>query len=564
MTFSTDEIDAWFATQKEFLLGRLPDDHILFHSYEGMAWRGRTMGASLIILIDRDFPYSKPQAFIENFDRTQPQPHAEPIIELHGMARLCLRTPAIPNNPLAAVQSAFMDARELLKANDAGLEDHDFEDDFGAYWRHYLPTNHGEAKLHGLYELPAGFGRFYFIKGTYYCFPDKASLLRWIKHLTGAYVRDLLRFPVIELTRFPRPERYPSDVASMLTFLERYTIDGIAITGSLLRQCPSRIPITLAGTKPDGSRVAIGVELVRRRDLKGRPLEKARVQSKFADKDVISLYDVAPLNTSHLDSALSRLPDSALASVQRKVVIIGCGALGSGVAIMLAKAGVSQLILVDQDLVGWENIRRHELGAEWIGVAKTEALKSRIEKSIPDIEKVDSYESSIQALIRTNPDLFDSVDLVISATGDWAADVFISDVVSQRNAPLPLLYAWMEAYALAGHAVFLSGNKGHFIDGFDEVGNFKGKASIAGLKLPAACGNSTSPFGAIELAQIQAVTCRLALEVLSGRHEDDIWRTWTAEDSVVKHAEGEWSSFWLEKRGQPPTLGGVSEGVWEF
>lgn len=564
MTFSTDEIDAWFATQEEFFLGRLHDDHILFSSYDGIAWRGRTMGASLIILIDIDFPYSKPQAFIENYDSTQPQPHAEPILELRGMARLCLRTQAIPNNPLAAVQSAFMDARELLKANDAGSEDHDFEDDFGAYWRHYLPVNYGEAKLHGLHELHTGFGCFYYIKGTYYCFPNKASLRRWLKHLKGIYVRDLLRFPVVELTRFPRPERYPSDVASMLTFLKRYTIDGIAITGLLLRQCPSRIPIILAGTKPDGSRVAVGVELVRQLDFKRRPLEKRRVQAKLADIDVISLYDVAPLNTSHLDSALSRLPGSALVSVQRKVVIIGCGALGSGIAIMLAKAGVSHLILVDQDLVGWENIRRHELGAEWIRVAKTEALKSRIEKSIPDIEKVVSHVSSIQVLLRSNPDLLDSVDLVISATGDWAADVFISDVVSQRMSPLPLLYTWMEAYALAGHSVFLSGNNGHFIDGYDEVGNFKGKASIAGLKLPAECGNSTSPFGAIELAQSQAVTCRLALEVLSGRHESDIWRTWTAEDSVVRYAEGGWTSFWLAKRGQPPTLGGVSEGIWEF
>lgn len=560
----TTEIDAWFATQQEFFLGRLPDDHPLVRAYDGIAWRGKTMGEFLIIMVDRDFPYSKPLAFIENYDRKRPQPHVEPIPEIGGMARLCLQTPVIPNNPIAAVESAFVDARQLLKANDAGEEDHDFDIDFGAYWRHYLPAKSREAKLHGMSDIDAGIGFFCYRNGSYYCFPNKVSIRRWHTHLTGKYVRDPLRFPVIELTRFPRPNRYPGDVASLLTLLKRYTVDGLEITGSLLRAGPSRVPIILTGTKPDGTRVAVGVELVRRRDLKGRPLEKAHIQAKLADNDVLSLYDVVPLNTRHLDSSLSRLPDPASASVQRKVMIVGCGALGSGIAVMLAKAGVSRLILVDQDVLGWENIRRHELGAEWVGVAKSRALKSRIEKSIPDIEQVDFHTSGIQALLQSKPDLLDGVDLVISATGDWGADVFISDVAAQLKTPLPVLYTWMEAYALAAHFAVIDGSKGRFTDGFDDVGNFKGKASVAGLKLPTECGNITSPFGAIELAQSQAVASRLALEALAGRHQSDIWRTWIAEDSVVRYAEGAWTEYWLEQRGQPPTLGGIFEGSWEF
>jgi hypothetical protein len=128
------------------------------------------MGEFLIILVDRDFPYSKPLAFIENYDPKRPQPHVEPMPALGSMARLCLQTPAIPNNPMAAIESAFVDARELLKANDAGAEDHDFEDDFGAYWRHYLPAGFRESKLHGLSDIPAGFG--FFCSRTRYLFDD--------------------------------------------------------------------------------------------------------------------------------------------------------------------------------------------------------------------------------------------------------------------------------------------------------------------------------------------------------------------------------------------------------
>jgi tRNA A37 threonylcarbamoyladenosine dehydratase len=45
---------------------------------------------------------------------------------------------------------------------------------------------------------------------------------------------------------------------------------------------------------------------------------------------------------------------SALA--QKKITLIGCGALGSEVANMLAKAGLQQLVLVDGDLLDWDNI----------------------------------------------------------------------------------------------------------------------------------------------------------------------------------------------------------------
>ncbi|TCQ09613.1 ThiF family protein [Rhizobium sp. PP-F2F-G36] len=522
------------------------------------------MGNDVVFLVDRHFPYSKPQAFIENYDLGHPQPHTEPLPRLEDMARLCLQTAAVPNDPMASIEGAFVDARELLKANETGSEDHDFEDDFGAYWRHYLPPGSRHARLHGLAEATPGTGVFFYRSKAYYCFPNKLSLRRWYVHLTDAYVRDPLRFPIIALKRLPKPDRYPHDHDSLVSTLKRYTEGGMAAVGGMLRACPSRLPVIFAGIKPDGSAVQVAVELVRRLDQYGRTMSKARAQSKLADSEVIALYDITPLDTRHLDAALTRLPNSAAVSVRKKVAIVGCGALGSGIAIMLGKAGVSNFILVDPDTLGWENVRRHELGADCVGVAKTEALRTRIQKSIPDIAQVESYPQGIQALLASKPKILDDVDLVISATGEWGADVFISDKVALIERPVPVLYTWMEAYALAGHTVVTSGKNGRFVEGFDEVGNFKGKASAAELKIPHECGNTTSPFGAIELAQSQAVASRLAIEVLAGRHDGDVWRTWTAEESVLEYAQGSWSEYWLATRGKPPGLGGVSEGEWKF
>ena len=45
---------------------------------------------------------------------------------------------------------------------------------------------------------------------------------------------------------------------------------------------------------------------------------------------------------------------------QKKVIILGCGSVGSLVALELARAGVKYFILVDADVVEYHNICRHQ------------------------------------------------------------------------------------------------------------------------------------------------------------------------------------------------------------
>jgi molybdopterin/thiamine biosynthesis adenylyltransferase len=566
MAFPAAEIDSWFETLEESFGGKLPVDHALIRTFGGQGWRVRTMGVELVVLADRDFPYSKPQAFLQVYDQSRPIPHVEPIPRLGAIGRLCLTTPIVPHDPLLAVQSALHDARQLLKANENDEEDGDFGRDLGAYWSHYLPQERRNARLAGLSDFREGIGAFFYSSDdTYYCFPSKVELRRWWKHLAGAFIRAPHRFPIIRLRRLPKPDRFPKDIETLLAFLKRYTVDGLMRIGEMLRACPTRLPIVFSGSTGDGRKSEIAVELVLIRDEKGRSLTKARVQAKLPDEDVIRLYDAFPLNTRRLDSALSRLPGNDIATTGRKVVVVGCGALGAGIAVMLAKAGVSRLVLIDPELLGWENIRRHELGGEWVGAAKATALKSRLERSMPDMMEVVAFTDTFQTTLGKVPGLLNDVDLVISATGDWGCDVAVEDATRAVRPAVPTIYTWTEAFALAAHAVLLSGSARRFTEGFDATGSFSGKASNASRKVPPECGNATSPFGAVEISQSQALAARLALELISGRHDGaDVWRTWTAEASTLEDANGRWTEYWLESRGQPPALGGVSEGSWTF
>ena len=566
MTYRAKDIDGWFETLEEAFEGKLADDHPLIRTFGGQGWRVRTMGVGLLVLADSDFPFSKPRAFIESYDRKRPRPHIEPLPKLGEMARVCLATPTVPDDPLLAVQSALQNARQLLKANEEGVEDEDFANDFGLYWHHYLPPGAKAARLSGLSTIGRGTGAFFYATDeTYYCFRNKDALRRYADNLWGSFIRSPHPFPLIELSHLPRPDKFPVDAEQLLTLLKRNTTGGVHTVGNLLRERPKRTLVVFSGIGPNGRTFKVAVELVVRSDAKGRAPVKARIHSKLSDEEAIRLYDVFPLDTRSLDAALTRLPNAQMAATRKKVVIVGCGALGSGIATMLAKAGVTRLVLIDPEVMGWENIRRHELGAVSVGMPKSQALKRRIIRSLPEIEKVVAIETSVQHALEKDPQLLDGADLVISATGDWGSDVFLSRTASSRTPNLPVLYTWTEAFALATHAVLLSGAKGHFTDGFDAVGSFKGKASRAGRKPPPECGNTTSPFGAVEVAQSQAMAAKLALEFLGGRHQEaDVWWTRTAEETALEDAEGSWTEHWIESRGRPPSLGGVTEGAWKF
>lgn len=62
----------------------------------------------------------------------------------------------------------------------------------------------------------------------------------------------------------------------------------------------------------------------------------------------------------------------------KRALFIGCGSVGSLVAVELAKAGVGSFLLVDMDIFGYHNICRHQCGIYDVGRFKTDAVADRI------------------------------------------------------------------------------------------------------------------------------------------------------------------------------------------
>ena len=69
-----------------------------------------------------------------------------------------------------------------------------------------------------------------------------------------------------------------------------------------------------------------------------------------------------------------------------KVCILGLGGLGSNVAILLARAGIGYLKLVDFDIVEASNLNRQQYRISHIGMKKTEAIRTIIKEINPFVE----------------------------------------------------------------------------------------------------------------------------------------------------------------------------------
>ncbi|MGZ2432633.1 ThiF family adenylyltransferase [Neorhizobium petrolearium] len=143
----------------------------------------------------------------------------------------------------------------------------------------------------------------------------------------------------------------------------------------------------------------------------------------------------------------SRLPDDCAVLAGKSVGIVGCGSLGSKVAVTLARAGVRQFTLVDDDVLFAANLVRNELSAVAIGAHKVDALRARLIEIAGTIEvtarrvalggqeSADSTDSVMSAL--------QACDIIIDATADAHCFNFCAAVAKESLKPL----VWGEVFA---------------------------------------------------------------------------------------------------------------------
>jgi adenylyltransferase/sulfurtransferase len=209
------------------------------------------------------------------------------------------------------------------------------------------------------------------------------------------------------------------------------------------------------------------------------------------------------------------------------VAIVGCGATGSGLASLLARAGIGTLRIIDRDYVEPSNLQRQTLFDE------SDAAES-LPKAMAAARKIVTFNSQIVVEPHANDltpenveELLAGVQLILDGTDNFETRYLINDYAVKNSLP------WIYTAAVGSYAATMN--------------------ILPGQTACLACIFPESPTGSIETCETAgilnsavnfaaSVAATEALKLLVGAKESlrrtlltfDLWRNQRAEISAAK------------------------------
>ena len=123
------------------------------------------------------------------------------------------------------------------------------------------------------------------------------------------------------------------------------------------------------------------------------------------------------------------------ALMEKHVLIIGAGALGTANAEMLARAGVGKLTIIDRDYVEWSNLQRQQLYVEDDAenrLPKAIAIKNHLAQINSEVI-VQAYVDDVTSSNIEN--WITGVDVIVDSTDNFETRLLINDVSLKHSIP---------------------------------------------------------------------------------------------------------------------------------
>ena len=136
----------------------------------------------------------------------------------------------------------------------------------------------------------------------------------------------------------------------------------------------------------------------------------------------------------------------------QRVLLIGCGSLGSYLAEDLVKVGFRSLDIYDNETLSNENILRHRLDGFWIGHLKTSAMKAELEMIHPEV-CINAFNVRMDEnqLAR----VADDFDLVIFTVGSSDVQLSLNRLLFEKHFAKPVIFTWLEAGGVYSHILYV-------------------------------------------------------------------------------------------------------------
>lgn len=148
--------------------------------------------------------------------------------------------------------------------------------------------------------------------------------------------------------------------------------------------------------------------------------------------------DVFSRNTGILESDIM---------LKTGAMFVGCGSVGSLAALELAKAGVGRFLLIDNDIIGYHNVCRHQCGILDVGKRKTEAVKQRILEINPYAEVITQNKIIQEVPLSIFQNFCDKDTIVIGGADNREGDLYANQIAQEIGMPMMSIGLWERAFA---------------------------------------------------------------------------------------------------------------------
>ncbi|MFR9146717.1 MAG: ThiF family adenylyltransferase [Mediterraneibacter sp.] len=242
----------------------------------------------------------------------------------------------------------------------------------------------------------------------------------------------------------------------------------------------------------------------------------------------------------------------------KKILLIGCGSIGSYMCNELVKAGIENITVVDTDLLKAENIYRHFLGMEYVGQYKADALCRYFSKNIPNIN-MKAIDGDIRELIREEEIDLPEYDLIISAIGNHNINRWIDNEIRNRKIDTAVIYEWNEPLDIGCHVAVISGGNSECYECFFKRNEMTGNLYDAvAYTAPdqrvsrnlSGCGGSYIPYGSSVSLKTVGVGMDLVRRVLDNRCDDNYLISVKGEGYYFIQAGLKVSNFYLQQKNE--------------
>lgn len=415
---------------------------------------------SLLLCFEETFPITFPRVYISDdfFSKIGWIPHLDK--DMLGRPFICVfneqDAEIVPGSEIRIIQIALDRARREIRNGVSGKNHIDYINEFQAYWRRNY--NHepklkegflfiGQPQSHSILEafhVEPAFGKYNFLvfSGTSESENLKTNVLRFSG--VSYYKINVFYLGNISLIKSPP-----------------YCINSKELLELIQKECPSVLSLLQKEYDTGLEHIFVFAHImaeVSRNMFIGWQLlmiDKKGFRSRWR-KFKGSEYKIDRLIVDEYSNERLLLRTAGIVEINKtvnKICFAGLGSIGSHLLDYYVDFNFAQISLIDSEKLVLENVKRHILGIDSIGLYKVDALAKYLTNNVPETP-IDVKRDDILNFI-SQEKISEQYDLLVIAIGREAIEKQIRKFIYDRTLNIPVLFIWVEPYIAAGHALYL-------------------------------------------------------------------------------------------------------------